>query len=48
MFRASRLVLVPSCLMLAAAGTGPRASRATTGLVVQVADATTNGFVAKS
>ena len=46
MFRASRLVLVPSCLLLAAAGTGERDSRATTVLVVQVADAATNGFIA--
>ena len=45
MFRVARLVLVPSCLMLALAGTGPRDSLATTVLVVQVADATTNGFV---
>jgi len=47
MFRASRLVLVPSCLMLAAAGTATRDWRAArTVLVVQVADATTNGFIA--
>jgi hypothetical protein len=46
MFRASRFVLVPSCLLLAAAGAGPRESRATTVLVVQVADAATNGFIA--
>src|SRR5262245_27370051 len=46
MFRASRLVLVPGCLVLAAAGT-PRDSRtARAVLVVQVADAATNGFIA--
>jgi len=47
MVRASRLVLVPSCLMLAAAGSAPRDSLPPkTVLVVQVADATTNGFIA--
>jgi hypothetical protein len=47
MIRASRFLLVPSCLMLADVGAASRDSRrATTVLVVQVADAATNGFVA--
>src|SRR5262245_42590653 len=47
MFRASRLLLVPSCLMLGAAGTAARDSRVvSTVLVVQVADGRTNGFIA--